>query len=160
MYATQLIIGFLCNFASLSFLILKNFHLPMQIPSTLVFYDNKVNVSDAAIYIDNLQPPVLCDTGLSQHYHNTMSIKHLDQVYCEFTGPDPSGIIHTTPSMQSVSLYCCWQLSFAFKLTNIYRALTLESLAVLSNMAYVLINVIISSVMDELHETSETRVCF
>jgi len=112
MYATQPIIGSLRDFANLSFLIPKNFHPPMRIPPTLVFHDNKVNASDAAIYIDNLLPPGLRGTGLSQHYHSAMSTEYLDRVYCEFTGPDPSGIIHTTPSMQSVSSYhCCHLLS-------------------------------------------------
>jgi len=104
MYATHPIIGSLRDFRNLSFLIPKDFHPPMQIPPTLVFHDNKTNASDAATYVDSLLPPGLRGTGLSRHYHSLMSSEYLEQVYSDFTGPYPSGIIHTTPSMQSVSL--------------------------------------------------------
>jgi hypothetical protein len=103
MHATQPIIGTLHDFGNLSFLIPKNFHPPMQIPPMLVFHDNKINASDAATFLDNLLPPGLCGTGLLQHYHSVMSAEYLKKVYREFTGPDPSGIIHTMLSMQSVS---------------------------------------------------------
>jgi hypothetical protein len=105
MYATHPIIGSLRDFGNLSFLIPKKFHPPMIIPPTLVFHDNKVNASDAAAYVDNLLPPSLRGRGLSQHYHSAMSPEYLEQVYREFTGPNPHAIIHTTPSMQSVSPY-------------------------------------------------------
>ena len=120
MYAMQPIIGSLQDFGNLSFLIPKNFHPPMQIPPTLVFHDNKLNVSDAAAYVDNLLPLGLHGTGLSRHYHSAMSAEYLEQVYCDFTGPYPSGIIHTTPSMQSVSSCICLGLP-VLELTSICR---------------------------------------
>jgi hypothetical protein len=160
MYATCRTIGSLRDFANLSFLVPKDFHPPMQLPPTLVFHDNKTNASDASVYVDNLLPPWLRGTSLSRHYHSAMSPEYLEGVYRDFTGPDHTGIIHTTPSMQSVISFMFTSLKSIVAYYQSYRVSTFENLVVSFSMVFAQINVIIFSAAGGLDETSKSGDCF
>lgn len=52
MYTTVPLVGSLCNFQNLNFLILPVFHPPMAIPKTLVFHNSKQDATDVTTYLN------------------------------------------------------------------------------------------------------------
>ena len=103
-YATTPIIGNIHDFHNLDFLIPTNYHPPMIIPKTLIFYDSKQDAKDATKYTNARLPQPLQNQGIIRCYYSDMSIEYLQQTYSDFANPDGQcRILHTTAGASTVS---------------------------------------------------------
>ena len=104
-YATAPIINNICDFHNLDFLIPTNYHPPMIILKTLIFYDLKQDTTDATRYTNARLPQPLQNQGIIWHYHSDMSVEYLQQTYSNFANPDRQcHILHMTARASTVSL--------------------------------------------------------
>lgn len=81
-----------------------NYHPPMIIPKTLIFYDLKQDAKDATKYTNARLPQPLQNQGIIRRYYSDMSIEYLQQMYSDFANPDGQcRILHATAGASTVS---------------------------------------------------------